>query len=139
MNKNRNGFSLVELMVGVLMVSIGVLALYQMFVVGTQLVTEEYHRRLGLEKAQAKMEAASYYTNQGKVVPSTMAGTFEEYLISPTGDDDDGIQAVYTMTVTPSSDLFPYNGQPVYSHVTIVYSWEEKSGKEQKIMLQSYF
>jgi prepilin-type N-terminal cleavage/methylation domain-containing protein len=140
MNRNKHGFSLVELMVGVLIVSIAVLALYQMFIVGSQLITEEYHRRLALERAQALMEAANYYPTHGKVVPQTMAGTFEDLLVPPTdAPGDDGITAEYTMTVTPSSDFYNYSNRPIYNYVTIKYNWVEKSKREQMVQLECFF
>ena len=139
MNKARGGFTLIEVMVGVLIVSIAVLAIYQMFITGTLMITEEYHRRLALEKAQAVMELASYYKTQCDSVPGSMAGTHVEQLVPPEGDDDDGIQAEYTVTVIHSSDRDPHNGQPIYSHVIVDYRWQEKSLKQQSIMLQSYF
>jgi prepilin-type N-terminal cleavage/methylation domain-containing protein len=138
-NKDDHGFSLVELMVGILIVSIGVLALYQMFVVGSQLITEEYHRRLGLERAQALMEGVNYYPTQGEPVPVELSGTHHEILVPGSEGDDDGIQGSYTMVVVHSSDLYPYSSQPIYSDVSILYSWVEKSGRHQSIRLQSYF
>lgn len=139
MNRHKNGFTLVELMVGVFIVSIGVIALYQMFITGSQLITEEYHRRLGLERAQAKMEIASYYKTQLDSIPRSLAGSFLEDLVPADEEDEDGIQAEYTMTITPSVDRDPHNGMPIYSDVALTYQWTEKSGKEQKITLRSYF
>jgi prepilin-type N-terminal cleavage/methylation domain-containing protein len=140
MNKNKHGFSLVELMIGVLIVSIGVIALYQMFIVGSQLINEEYHRRLGLERAQALMEAANYYPNRGEKVPQSMAGTFSDELVPPSSDPgDEGITARYTMTVTYSQDMFPSSSQPVYSQVTIDYFWIEPTGREQRIQMECFF
>ncbi len=140
MNKARGGFTLIELMVGILMVSIAVLAIYQMFVQGSLMITEEYHRRLALEKAQAVMELASYYKTQCDSVPGSMAGTRIEQLVPPEGTDEEGIQAEYTVTVIHSTDRDPHNGLPVYSHVIVDYRWQEKASlKQQSIMLQSYF
>ncbi len=139
MNRNEHGFSLVELMVGILIVSIGVVALYQMFIVGTQLITEEYHRRLALERAQAVLEGMNYYPNKGEAVPLNLAGTHLEDLVPPSPGDLDGIQGRCRITVSHSSDYFPHTNRPVYSHVGVTYSWMEKSGREQSIRLESFF
>ncbi len=138
-NSGRSsGFTLVELMFGVVVVSIAVLALYQMFITGTLMITQEYHRRAGLEKAQAKMEMARFFKTQLDTVPRNLSGTFSEMLIPPEEGEHDGIEAEYTIIVTPSSEL-TRNGLPVYSSIVLNYTWVEKSGKEQKIVLQTYF
>jgi prepilin-type N-terminal cleavage/methylation domain-containing protein len=140
-NPNRRregGFTLIELMFGILIVSIAVLALYQMFISGTQMITEEYHRRLALEKAQAKMELAKYYETVRDTVPQNIAGTFQEELIPPQGNNEDGIMADYTITVTPS-DVRDRNGLAIYSAVRLTYTWEEWSHRQQSIVLQTYF
>jgi prepilin-type N-terminal cleavage/methylation domain-containing protein len=141
-NSGRTGgFTLVELMFGVVVVSIAVLALYQMFVTGTLMITQEYHRRAALEKAQAKMEMARFFKTQLDTVPRNLSGTFAEELIPPGEGDKDGIEAEYTILVTPSAEL-SRNGLPIYSSVVLTYKWVEKWGdkpKEQKIVLQTYF
>jgi prepilin-type N-terminal cleavage/methylation domain-containing protein len=138
-NKNEHGFSLIELMVGILIVTIGVVALYQMFIVGNQLIIEEYHRRLALERAQAVMEGMNYYPNKGEAVPLSLAGIHHEDLVPPSRGDLDGIQGTCRITISHSSDYFPHSSRPVYSRVGIVYSWTEKSGREQSIKMESFF
>jgi prepilin-type N-terminal cleavage/methylation domain-containing protein len=136
--RRQGGFTLVELMFGILIVSIAVLALYQMFISGNQMITEEYHRREALQKAQAIMELAKYYETVRDTVPQNIAGTFQEQLIPPMGDNEEGIQAEYTLTVVPSS-VRDRNGVAIYSAVCLTYNWVEFSGKEESIVLQTYF
>jgi prepilin-type N-terminal cleavage/methylation domain-containing protein len=135
----ENGFSLVELMVGVIVVSISVLALYEMFVTGSQMITEEYHRRIALEKAQAKMETARFFKTELDTVPRNMSGTFTEDLTVPEEGQDEAIPVEYTITVTHSTELSRSSGLPVYSEVHLIYQWEERSGKVQVIEFRTYF
>ncbi len=136
--RNQSGVTLIELMFGVVVVSIAVLALYQMFITGTGMITEEYHRRLALEKAQAKMEMAKFYETQSDTVPQSLSGTFMEELVPPEGNSGEGIQATYTILVSQSQTRNRY-GIPIYSYVSLSYNWTEYSGKEQNITLQTYF
>jgi prepilin-type N-terminal cleavage/methylation domain-containing protein len=135
----ENGFSLVELMVGVIVVSISVLALYEMFVTGSQMITEEYHRRIALEKAQGKMETARFFKTELDTVPRNMSGTFHEALTVPEEGEDDPIEAEYTIVVTHSTELSRSSGLPVYSAVSLTYKWTERSGREQLIEFKTYF
>jgi prepilin-type N-terminal cleavage/methylation domain-containing protein len=137
-NKN-GGFSLVELMVGVIVVSIGVYALVEMFSTGSTMITEEYHRRIGLEKAQAKMEMASFFKTELDTVPIGMSGTFHEDLIPPEEGQDEAIRAEYTILVTHSTELSRSSGLPVYSVVSLTYSWVERSENVQTIEFKTYF
>jgi prepilin-type N-terminal cleavage/methylation domain-containing protein len=135
----ENGFTLVELMVGVIVVSIAVLALYEMFITGTTMITEEYHRRIGLERAQAKMETARFFKTELDTVPRNLSGTFKELLVEAQEGQEEGIEAEYTILVTHSAELSRSSGLPIYSAVAITYKWTELSGNEQQIEFKTYF
>jgi prepilin-type N-terminal cleavage/methylation domain-containing protein len=137
-NKN-GGFSLIELMVGVIVVSIGVYALIEMYSTGSQMITEEYHRRIGLEKAQAKMEMARFFKTELDTVPRNMSGTFHEDLLPLEEGQEEAIPVEYTIVVTHSTELSRSSGLPVYSMVSLVYTWVERSQNVQTIEFKTYF
>jgi len=69
MLSDKKGFTLVELMFAVVIIAISVLAVYEMFVQGSKMINEEYHRRLGLERAQAHIELAGSYITLYDSIP----------------------------------------------------------------------
>jgi hypothetical protein len=135
--RNRDGFSLVELMVGILFITISILALYQMFITGTTLMKEEYHRSIGFKKAQAKMELLQAYQVAADSIPERLAGVVREQLL-PSESDELPIPAVCRTTIQGSAERLD-GGLPYYTLVKVEYSWTEHSGHQQKIELKSLF
>jgi prepilin-type N-terminal cleavage/methylation domain-containing protein len=138
MRNSKNGFTLVELMFALVIISISVVALFEMFAQGSQLITEEYHRRIGLEKAQAKMEAMKYFETELDSVPRHMAGTYREELLPPEHGQEAGIEAEYTIHIDPSLHV-NRSGVPLNYLVWIEYNWTERSGKRQNVTFHTYF
>jgi prepilin-type N-terminal cleavage/methylation domain-containing protein len=132
--RHSRGFTLVELMFAILIIAISVLALYQMFVQGSLIQTEEYHRRIGLQQARSKLETARYFETELDSVPRHMEGTFREQLVPPEQGQVEGIQAVYTIRVVPGIHR-NRNGVPLNYIVSITYSWTERSGREQVLTM----
>jgi len=132
----QGGYTLIELMFAIVIIAISVLALYQMFITGSGLLTEEYHRRAALEKASGHMEEMKYYEVTLDSVPRNKSGTYSEVLIS--GDDgQEPIEALYTLVIEHSAEHS--QAMPLYSEVTLVYTWTEWSGVEQEIKLRGKF
>lgn len=133
----QHGFTLVELMLGLLVVSISAVALYQMFVTGNEMIVEQYHRRIALEKAQSHMEEIRFYKTSMDSVPRRLAGRYTEEMI-PSSEDQVGIEANYDIIINRSSE-YDGRGIPIYSSVTLYYRWEERSGRQDMITLKSNF
>jgi hypothetical protein len=129
---------MIELAIALLVISISVLAFYQMFITGSLLITEQYHRRVALEKAQAWMEKMKYYENELDTVPRDFARKFTEFIVEPSRDQD-GIEAKCRIEVEHSDDRDPETAVPYYSEVTVVYEWEEPSERSYKVELRSKF
>jgi prepilin-type N-terminal cleavage/methylation domain-containing protein len=121
----QSGYTLIELMIGVVIVAMSALALYQMIVAGKTLITQDYHRRLGVEKAYGHMEELRYYKTQYGEIPKEKAGRYFENLI-------DDIEAEYILRIEDGEEKRA-NGKPHYYNVSIEYTWMENSGKAQMV------
>jgi prepilin-type N-terminal cleavage/methylation domain-containing protein len=131
----EQGFNLVELMIGVLVIAISVLALYEMFINGTSMIEEETHRRFGLENAASRMEKLAYYRTFCDTVPRSESGVYTEILYPPSPGEEP-IEAKCHVDVQHSVEK-QADGTPLSSDVTIKYVWQEKSGHEQEIVLRA--
>jgi prepilin-type N-terminal cleavage/methylation domain-containing protein len=136
--KGEKGVTLLELMTALLVVALSVLALYQMFEYGSKIITEQYHRRRGLEMAQAQLERIKYFTAQEDSTPPKYAGTYSEVMVPAEEEESEGIMAEYTVTISYSPIHDPSH-RPIFSTVGIEYKWKEYDGNEQKVMLKTNF
>jgi prepilin-type N-terminal cleavage/methylation domain-containing protein len=136
MNSNK-GFTLIELMFAIVIIAISVLAVYQMFIQGSQMITEEYHRRMALEKAQEKIEIAKSYRSFCDTVPRNLSGTFSEQLADPEPGQEEGIIATYIIKVEHSADRNA-TGVPYMSTVTVTYEWAERTGRLLSFKLKTH-
>ena len=134
---DQKGLTLIEIMVGLLVIGISILAMYIMFINGREMITEQYHRRIALERARALMEDMQYSRQEMGEVPLSFRGTEEDTLV--TGDDREPIMAERTVTVQHSQQIDIRTGHPYYSEVSVIYEWEELSGREYKVELRSAF
>jgi prepilin-type N-terminal cleavage/methylation domain-containing protein len=132
------GLTLVELMIALVVISLSVLAVYQMFVTGTELISEQYYRQYALERAQAWMERMHYYETEFDTVPREYAGTYIDTLFRES-DEHVGILARCTVEIEHSDEADPIYGVPYYSWVRVLYEWSAPSGREYDIELQSKF
>ena len=137
---SQGGNTLIELMAAVLIVTISVLALYEMIVQGNTMLTYQKHKRIALEKAQEHMELMHYYAVQDDSVPRNFQGDYQEVMID--GNFDPGsqekIMGSYHITITHSQ--FTNKGLPYYSDVSIDYKWKEPLDQNDKeIVLKSRF
>ncbi len=135
---NQRGLTLVEMMVALVVISLSVLAVYQMFITGRELIIEQYQRRYALERAQAWMERMKYYENELDTVPLDFGRSFVDTLVPPS-DEHIGIWAECVIDVEHSSDRDPGTGMPYYSTVSVTYDWEALSGRDYSIKLMSRF
>ena len=93
-NRRQDGFTLIEMMFALMIISISVLALYEMFNQGSGMLIEQTHQRMALERAEAHMELLQYWASKDDSIPLTLAGTYREYLV-PQNDHEgqNGIEA----------------------------------------------
>ncbi|UCE66974.1 MAG: prepilin-type N-terminal cleavage/methylation domain-containing protein [Candidatus Zixiibacteriota bacterium] len=134
---DQKGLTLIEIMVGLLVIGISILAMYIMFINGREMITEQYHRRIALEKARALMEDMQYSSRKLGSVPTSFRGAEEDTLVA--GEGRDPIFAERTVTVEHSPQIDIRTGYPYYSEVSVVYEWEELSGREYRVELRSAF
>lgn len=135
--RDQKGLTLIEVMVGLVVIGISVLAMYIMFINGREMIMEQYHRRLALEKARELMEDMQYNKKKLGIVPESYRGTEEDILVPEEGREEIVAERTVTVQYSPQIDL--KTGQPYYSEVTVVYEWEELSGREYRIELRSAF
>lgn len=135
--RDQKGLTLIEVMVGLLVIGISILAMYIMFINGREMIAEQYHRRIALEKARAVMEDMQYSRRELGKVPESFRGTDEDTLVA--GEDREPIMAERTVTVDYSQQIDIRTGEPYYSEVSVVYEWEELSGREYRVELRSAF
>ena len=135
--RDQKGLTLIEIMVGLLVIGISILVMYIMFINGREMITEQYHRRVALERGRALMEDMQYSSRELGKVPTSFRGTEEDTLV--TGDDRETIFAERTVTVEYSQQIDIRTGHPYYSEVSILYEWEELSGREYRVELRSAF
>ncbi|MCP4583846.1 MAG: type II secretion system protein [candidate division Zixibacteria bacterium] len=128
--RRNTGFTLIELMVSIIIMSIAGGVLYYMFNQGQALSIEEEHRRLALGLAQNRMAAFKLLSDNEVVPVGSING--EEYLIPPDNEDDNisGIMASYTIEIEEENGLYT---------VSVVYEWNEHSGLENHVMLVNHF
>lgn len=131
------GLNLIELMVAIVIIAVSVLALYEMFIQGTSMLTEEYHRRTAYDRSVAMMEKLKSYRAICDTVPRSLSGRFQEYLVDET-EEEQAIEAEYSIDITHSRER-KENGMPYNSEVVLKYTWTERSGKEQEIEFRSAF
>jgi len=125
------GFTLVELMVSLIIVSISIIALYYMFLQGHTLMIEQNHRRTAFEKAKQKLieQEVRYYSNNYE----TGVETGEDFLAEPDEEIEfQGVSASYSVTKI----LDPDNDVPF---VTVTYTWTESSGRDYEVTLVKSF
>jgi prepilin-type N-terminal cleavage/methylation domain-containing protein len=135
---NQRGLTLVEMMIALVVISLSVLAVYQMFITGRALIIEQYHRRYALERAQAWMEKMKYYENELDTVPLDFKRSFVDTLVAP-GHEQAGVWADCVIDVEHSAERDPGTGMPYYSTVSVTYNWEAPSGREYTIKMKSKF
>lgn len=134
---SQKGLTLIEIMVALIIIAMSVMAMYIMFINGTEMIAEQHHRRIALERARAIMEDMNYNRKENGVVPITFRGSEIDTLVS-SNDDHVGIIAEYTVTVD-HSEIDSDTGFPYYSLVSVIYEWEELSGRPYHIELRGAF
>lgn len=137
--QSQRGMSLVELMIALIVVGVSVLAFYQMFITGSELVTEQYYRRAALERAQGWMEKMKYYENEFDTVPRFFIRTFTDTLVAPDAEHEGQMATCKIDVVHSTTERDPETNIPYYSTVSVLYQWEAPSGREYHIELRSKF
>lgn len=132
------GLTLVELMIALVVISLSVLAVYQMFITGTELISEQYYRQYALQRAQSWMERMHYYETEYDTVPRGLSGTYIDTLVAES-DEHVSVLARCTVEIEHSDEADPITGVPYYSDVRVLYEWAAPSGRDYNIELRSKF
>lgn len=135
--RDQKGLTLIEVMVGLIIVGVSSLAMYIMFINGREMIAEQQHRRVALELARELMEDMQYSRKELGKVPESFRGSDEVVLI--VGEDREEITAERTVTVEYSQQIDSNTGKPYYSVVRVIYEWEELSGREYHVDMISAF
>ena len=126
-------------MLGVVVIAGSIYFLDFMYVYGTEMFTEQRHRRVFLERAQQKMERLRFLDRiYGGVVPIEENRQTTDTLVIRS---DNGIVTIYAdcdVRVIPSSLLDP-SGRSISSEVRVIYTWREPTGRDYEITLGSNF
>ena len=143
-HRAQSGFTFVEVMVGIAIVSIASLAVYYMFVYGNELMEEQYHRKMAMEKAVSRIEEIAFLTKKEMSVPQHLVGEFDEILFEAGSGEMDDIVARVNVTVTESDVRNPYPNPsnpnflaPAYFEVSVTYNWEEQSGRDYDVQIKT--
>jgi len=135
---SQSGLTIVELAIALIVVAVSSLAFYQMFITGALLITEQYQRRVALEKAQAWIEQMQYYRGELGIVPMSFQRAFTDILVVADGEHEE-VTAECRISVEYSSERDRNTNIPYYSEVIVLYEWEALSEREYRIELRSKF
>lgn len=138
---NRQGFTLIEVLVSMIILAITSIALYITIEQGVVLMLEQDHRRIVYELAQRRMTAFKFLSDYhnpkyGRIVirPGVTEGS--EVIKHGGGEPDDedllALTAEYTVQIDESSE-----GDFVI--VTVEYIWEERSNREQIVTFRDIY
>jgi len=134
---NQRGMSIVELLIALVILSISILAFYQMMITGNMLITEQYERRTAIEHAQGWVEKMAYYASEFDTVPRRIFNhSFVDTIVYPE-DDRDMIIGDCQIHVEHSFDKDPQSGVPLYSEVSVVITWESYSEREHRVEVRT--
>lgn len=126
--RNNDGFTLIELMFGLMIIAISMGALYYMFMQGQTMMIEQEHRALALQRVKWHMVQKEVEYRDPDLDFET--GTFErtEFLIPPQEEDEEtAIQATYIIEAEIVDDR---------RQVTITYRWVEWSGRDYELTVK---
>ncbi len=135
---SQSGLTIVELAIALIVVAVSSLAFYQIFITGALLITEQYQRRVALEKAQAWIEQMQYYRGELGIVPMSFQRAFTDMLLVADGEHEE-VTAECRISVEYSSERDRNTNIPYYSEVMVLYEWEALSEREYRIELRSKF
>jgi prepilin-type N-terminal cleavage/methylation domain-containing protein len=140
----QEGFTFVEVMVGVAIISIASLAVYYMFIMGSELMYEQLHRRIAFEKAVSRLEEIKYLVDKNHEIPRHLAGAFSDIISANGSGEFDDLVAQVSVSITESEVKNPLPDpsepdfmEPAFYEVSIVYDWEEESGREYDVKINT--
>lgn len=127
----NKGFTLIELFVAWLILTITGLVLYYMFNQGQVLMLEQEHREKVFEAAQKRMTVYKLLSDQKHIETGTFRGT-ERIEVEEADPEHSApalnITANWTTRIQATTDLY---------EIEITYNWEELSGREYNIFMKS--
>ena len=137
---NNRGVTLVEIMVAALFMAISGVALSIMFVQGRVMINETRHRIEVLGRIQQQMERLKYIqkANNGEL-PLSENRTFTDTLVMYTPGAPSftiSLDAEVLMVPSPQSNG---SGYPLYYDVSVIYRWDEPSGRNCELLLRGLF
>jgi prepilin-type N-terminal cleavage/methylation domain-containing protein len=135
---NQHGFTLVEVMLALLIVTLSVLAMYIMFINGRELVLEQQHKKIVLEHARNRLETMQYAYMQLDTVPRSYSGTYQDTIVAGSNNQV-GIWATCVVLVEHSREININTFMPFYSTVHIEYDWMEPSEREYSLEFRAVY
>lgn len=136
--RSQKGLTLIEISVALVVIALSILAMYIMFINGREMIMEQYHRRTALERARAYLEDMQYSKQEVGRVPESFRSSETDTLI-PGDETREAILADVTIDVEYSPQINIRTGEPYYSLVSVLYEWEELSGRQYHIELKGAF
>ncbi|MCP4632375.1 MAG: hypothetical protein GY855_05575 [candidate division Zixibacteria bacterium] len=132
----QKGALLIEAMIGVLIIAIGSITLYTMFIHGQEMLRIEEHRFIAKNKLFSELDQTimEYELN-----PTLGANDIRRtlYLIEDRKDPPKNIAAVLEMDMEELPGAEIQGGRIIYVYATI--SWTEKNGNDyQEVFLTSF-
>jgi hypothetical protein len=125
-------------MIGIFITTLSILALYQMFITGSGLITEEYHRRAGLEIVQKQLDILKSYRTQLDSIPQRLQGTFPVAIIPEQNSQGEvALSGTYSISIHPCAAR-DVNNVPFYSDCLVNLIWVEHSGHRQELKMRAY-
>jgi prepilin-type N-terminal cleavage/methylation domain-containing protein len=125
---NNRGFTLVELMVAAVFVSVAGYSLSIMLHQGRSMINETRHRILVLNRLQSQMERLQLIKTVDGTVSLNENRNYTDTLILHAPDGSYVIPLDVEVRMTPSQQTNG-SGYPAYYDISIVYSWNEKAGE----------
>jgi type II secretory pathway pseudopilin PulG len=137
---NRIGFTLVELMVGIMFISIAGLSLSVMYANGRSIIEEQRHRRAVLERMQQQFERLGYLKKALGQIPTSESREFTDTLRISYDPDAPDVQTLdCDIRIIPSQELNP-QGNNLYQQVEITYNWVELgSGQHYNLHMRTRY
>ena len=134
--RGKSGFTLIELMIAAMILSITGLVLYYMFIQGQVLSMEQEHKLFVFQLAKKRL-AIYQHASQARILdPGTITGTEDVELPvnenNRAGDDEAPLTVNYIVEVDEASTHD-------YVTVQVRYTWVELSGRTYEITLKDAY
>ncbi|HEY3376780.1 MAG TPA: prepilin-type N-terminal cleavage/methylation domain-containing protein [Armatimonadota bacterium] len=144
MNGRRRGFTLVELLIAALIVSLGLIALSQLYIAALWTFQKARYTAVAVAYAQKEVETLQYYADTSYPALTTSTTTLSTLYLTPTYTVT-GTSSVYTvrssvdglpsglctMTITPDPTLLGTTAGKNLAKVTIAVTWSASASSKR--------